>query len=129
MTVSRAGRGVVRGRAARGTAAAGALARRLETGAMCCLAPAGAAVSTPATDDLEFNKNAANSTRDSCNARGWRDRRRPCDQLCQPAKVLCNRRQRELELRARGTAKAQSAKPQNSLEVCEQHLDLFAIAA
>ena len=92
-------------------------------------APAGAAVSTPATDDLEFNKNAANSTPDSCNARGWRDRRRPCDQLCQPAKVLCNRRQRELELRARGTAKAQSAKPQNSLEVCEQHLDLFAIAA
>jgi hypothetical protein len=101
----------------------------LESGAMCRLAPAGAAVSTPATDDLEFNKNAANSTRDSCNARGWRDRRRPCDQLCQPAKVLCNRRQRELELRARGTAKAQSAKPQNSLEVCEQHLDLFAIAA
>src|ERR1700728_615063 len=49
--------------------------------------------------------------------------------FCQPAKVLRNRCQGELELRACGTAKSQSAKPQNALEVREQHLDLLAIAA
>jgi hypothetical protein len=42
---------------------------------------------------------------------------------------LCDGCQRELELRAAGVAKAQSAKPQNSLEVREQHLDLLGIAA
>jgi hypothetical protein len=36
--------------------------------------------------------------------------------------------QRELKLRAAGAAKAQSAKPQNALEVREQHLDLLARA-
>ncbi len=96
---------------------------------MCRLASARAAVSTPATYDLEFKKKATNATQDSCNTRGWRGWRRPCDQHRQPAKVLCNRRQRELELRAGGTAKAQSTKPQNALEGCEQHLDLLAIAA
>jgi hypothetical protein len=42
---------------------------------------------------------------------------------------LCDGGQRDLELCATGAAKAQSAKPQNALEVREQHLDLLAIAA
>ena len=97
-------------------------------------APAGAAVSTPATDDLEFNKNAANSTRDLCNDRthathavgaigggratNFASLRRFCaiaasvNSNCAPAGP--RRRNRP---------------SRNSLEVCEQHLDLFAIAA
>ena len=43
--------------------------------------------------------------------------------------VLCDCSQRELELRAARSSQAQSAEPQNALEVREQHLDLFTIAA
>jgi len=42
---------------------------------------------------------------------------------------LSDCRQRELELCAARAAKTQSVKPQNTLEVCEQHLDLLAITA
>jgi hypothetical protein len=38
-------------------------------------------------------------------------------------------RQGELELRSARATKTQSVKPQNALEVREQHLDLLAIAA
>ena len=46
------------------------------------LAPAGAAASRPATDDVELKKDATSLTRGSRNTRGWRDQGRPCDQLC-----------------------------------------------
>jgi hypothetical protein len=42
---------------------------------------------------------------------------------------LRNRRKRELELCSARAAKTQSVKPQNALEVGEQHLDLLAITA
>ena len=48
-------------------------------------------------------------------ARGWRYWRRPCDQLCEPAKVLCNRRQCELELGTARAAQSQAAEPQDAL--------------
>ena len=49
--------------------------------------------------------------------------------LGEPPQVLCGRSQRELELCTAGTAKAQTTKPQNALEVREQHLNLLAISA
>ena len=55
-----------------------------------------------ATDGSELKKDATNRMPSSRNARDWRYWRRPCDQLCEPAKVLGDRRQRELEL---GTAR------------------------
>src|SRR5271156_6782404 len=51
-----------------------------------------------ATDGSELKKDATNRTLGSRDARGWRYWRRPCDQLCEPAKVLCNRRQCELDV-------------------------------
>ena len=52
----------------------------------------------------------------------------PSHQFGQSPQVLRDSCQRELKLRAAGAAKAQSAKPQNALEVREQHLDLLARA-
>ena len=51
----------------------------------------------------------------SRHARGWRDRGWPCDQLCEPTKVLCDRRQRELELGTARPAQSQAAEPQDAL--------------
>ena len=82
-----------------------------------------------ATDDSELEKDATNPTLGSRNARGWRDRRRPCDQLCEPAKVLCDRRQRELELRTARPAQSQAAEPQDALQMCEQHLNTLPVTA
>src|SRR5206468_11523169 len=65
----------------------------------------------------------------SRNAPGRHNRRRSSNQLCRSTQVLRDGCQRELELRAAGTAKAQTAEPENALQVCEQHLDLLAIAA
>jgi hypothetical protein len=48
---------------------------------------------------------------------------------CEPLQILCDCCQRELELGAAGSSQAQSAEPENALEVREQHLDLFSIAA
>jgi hypothetical protein len=42
----------------------------------------------------------------SCNAGGGHDRRRPGDQLCEPAEVLSDRCQRELELGTAGSAQS-----------------------
>ena len=47
----------------------------------------------------------------------------------EPLQILCDCCQRELELRAARSSQAQSSEPQNALEVREQHLDLFTIAA
>ena len=82
-----------------------------------------------ATDDSELEKDATNPTLGSRNARGWRDRRRPCDQLCEPAKVLCDRRQRELELRTARPAQSQAAEPQDALQMCGQHLNTLPVTA
>ena len=68
-----------------------------------------------ATDGSELEKDATNRTPGSRDARGWRYWRRPCDQLCEPAKVLCNRRQCELELGTARAAQAQTAEPQDAL--------------
>jgi hypothetical protein len=57
------------------------------------------------------------------------DRRGTSHKLGESPHVLCDRRQRELELRAARAAKTQSVKPQNALQVREQHLDLLAITA
>ena len=68
-----------------------------------------------ATDGSELEKDATNRTLGSRDARGWRYWRRPCDQLCEPAKVLCNRRQCELELGTARAAQSQAAEPQDAL--------------
>jgi len=47
----------------------------------------------------------------------------------EPLQVLCDGRQRELELCATWTSQTQSIEPENTLEVREQHLDLLAVAA
>src|SRR5262249_12720854 len=47
----------------------------------------------------------------------------------EPLQILCDCCQRELELRTARSSQAQSSEPQNALEVREQHLDLFTIAA
>ena len=57
------------------------------------------------------------------------DRRRSDDELCQPAEVLRNCRQGELELCAAWPAQAQTAQPKDALEMCKQHLNTFAISA
>ena len=68
-------------------------------------------------------------TGDSRNARGWGDRGRPCDQFCEPAKVLGDRRQRELELGTARPAQPQAAEPQDALQMCEQHLNTLPVTA
>jgi hypothetical protein len=55
--------------------------------------------------------------------------RRPRHQLRKPAQVLSDGRQRELELGSTRSAQSQTAEPQDALEVGEQHLDAFALAA
>src|SRR5678816_998593 len=57
------------------------------------------------------------------------DRWGASSKLGETPQVLCDRCQRELKLCTAGAAKAQSAEPKNALQVCEQHLDLFAITA
>jgi hypothetical protein len=49
--------------------------------------------------------------------------------LASRLRFCVDRCQRELELCAAGTAKAQTTKPQNALELREQHLNLLAITA
>jgi hypothetical protein len=74
-------------------------------------------------------EDATNPTLGSRNARGWRDWRRPCDQLCEPAKVLGDCREGELELRTARPAQSQPAEPQDALQMCEQHLNTLPITA
>ena len=65
--------------------------------------------------DLNLKKDAKNPHAGSRNACGWRDRRWPHDQLCEPAKVLCDCGQRKLELRTARPAQSQAAEPQDAL--------------
>jgi hypothetical protein len=53
----------------------------------------------------------------------------PGDQLGKPAKVLRNRRPRELELGTAWPAQSQPAEPQDPLQMRKQHLDTFPVAA
>ena len=48
-------------------------------------------------------------------------------QLCEPAEVLGDGCERELELRAGRSAQSQPPQSENALQVREQHLDLLAI--
>src|SRR6266566_2929373 len=57
------------------------------------------------------------------------DRRWADDEPCEPAKVLRDCRQCELELSASWPAQAQTTEPKDALEMCKQHLNTFAIAA
>jgi hypothetical protein len=47
----------------------------------------------------------------------------------EPAEVLCDRCQRELELGAAWPAQSETAQPQDTFEMGKQHLDAFALAA
>ena len=97
--------------------------------ALCAgLLQVGAAASPLTTDGHELEKDATTHG-DSRNARGWGDRGRPCDQLCEPAKVLGDRRQRELELGTTRPAQSQAAEPQDALQMCEQHLNTLPVTA
>src|SRR5262244_1669729 len=69
------------------------------------------------------------SLQHSRNGGGWHDRRRPGDQLYEPAEILCDRCQRELELGPARPAQSQAAEPQDALEMCKQHLNAFSVMA
>ena len=56
------------------------------------------------------------------------DRRWSDDELCEPAEVLRDCRQCELELSTTWSAQAQTTEPKDTLEMCKQHLNTFAIA-
>jgi hypothetical protein len=75
------------------------------------------------------NPYATHCTLCSGNAREGGDWRRTRYELGEAPQVLRDRGQRELELCSARAAKAQSVKPQNTLEVREQHLDFLAITA
>ena len=51
------------------------------------------------------------------------------DELGEPAEVLRDGGQHKLELGAAWPAQSQTAEPQDTLEMGEQHLDAFALAA
>src|SRR5678815_3918361 len=55
--------------------------------------------------------------------RRWSD-----DELCEPAEVLRDCRQCELELSTTWSTQAQTTEPKDTLEMCKQHLNTFAIA-
>jgi hypothetical protein len=58
----------------------------------------------------------------------WSDKRwRAGDELGQPAKVLRDRCQRELELSAARPTQSQTPKPQNALEMSKQHLNALSV--
>jgi hypothetical protein len=56
------------------------------------------------------------------------DRRWADDEPCEPAEVLRDCSQCELELSASWPAQAQTTEPKDALEMCKQHLNTFAIA-
>jgi hypothetical protein len=64
-----------------------------------------------------------------CGASGWHIRRRAGDQLCEPAEVLRDSCQCELELGTAWSAQSQTAEPQDALQMCEQHLNTLSVAA
>src|ERR1700676_3743310 len=54
---------------------------------------------------------------------------RPGDQLGQPAEVLSNRSQRELELGTAWPAQSQPVEPKYTFQMRKQHFDTFPVAA
>src|SRR5262245_38810952 len=58
-----------------------------------------------------------------------RERRGPCHELGQPAEVLSDRCERELELSPARSAQSQAAEPQDTLEMRKQHLDALSVMA
>src|SRR5712691_1567030 len=65
-----------------------------------------------------------------CSRHTWGGQRwRPGDERSQPAQVLGDRRQRELELGTARPTQSQAPKPQDALEMCKQHLNAFPITA
>src|SRR6516164_9375212 len=58
-----------------------------------------------------------------------REWRRPCHELSQPPEVLSDRCQRELELSPARPAQSQAAEPQDTLEMCKQHLNALSVMA
>ena len=71
---------------------------------------------------------AADLSHPLCKAR-FCYRRWSYDKLCEPAEVLRDCRQCELELGTAWPAQAQTTQPEDPLEMCKQHLNSFAIAA
>src|SRR4029077_5250268 len=67
-------------------------------------------------------------TRRSREARGG-ERRRPCHKLGQPAEVLSDCCQRELELSPARSAQSQAAEPEDTREVRKQHLHALSVMA
>jgi len=72
-----------------------------------------------------WNPYATHLTLCSGKARDGGERRGTNYKLGETPQVLSDCRQRELELCSARAAKAQSVKPQNALEVREQHLDFL----
>src|SRR5262245_60342766 len=56
------------------------------------------------------------------------ERRRSDDELCEPAEVLRKCGECELELGTAWSTQAQTTEPKDTLEMCKQHLNTFAIA-
>src|SRR5262245_65610231 len=81
-----------------------------------------------AGDDSNDYRRDVGMTCRSCHACG-RERRRPCHELGQPAEVLSDRCQRELELSPARPAQSQAAEPQDTLEMCKQHLNALSVMA
>src|SRR5262244_4640358 len=57
------------------------------------------------------------------------DRRWSDDELCEPAEVLRDRRQCELELSTTWSTQAQTTEPKDTLEMCKQHLNALSVMA
>src|SRR5262245_64746835 len=70
-----------------------------------------------------LNANATWRSRHTWGGQRWR----PGDEPGQPAQVLGNRRQRELELGPARPAQSQASEPEDTLEMCKQHLNTFAV--
>src|SRR5262249_61670217 len=58
-----------------------------------------------------------------------REWRRPCHELGQPPEVLSDRCQREFKLSPARPAQSQAAEPQDTLEMCKQHLNALSVMA
>jgi hypothetical protein len=89
----------------------------------------GAAILSPRTPGGASALRRWNAPQRSRHAHHGRDRWWASHKSGEPLQVLCDRCQRKLELRAARSSQAQSAEPKNALEVREQHLDLFTVAA
>src|SRR5262249_3022934 len=83
------------------------------------------AVAGDYSNDCQRAFGATLRSRHAC-GREWR---RPCHELGQPPEVLSDRCQRELELSPARPAQSQAAEPQDTLEMCKQHLNALSVMA